>query len=97
MYEKLIWICAFMIVGVKHGGCTVGEVEKAHNTEVQAIITDLAQAVTKVLNTALLNSADIFIFRYRLKALSSHRVFQLACALMREASLTFPLLSRNFR
>ncbi len=27
MLEKLIWICAFMLVGARHGGCTVGEVE----------------------------------------------------------------------
>ena len=25
MYEKLIWISAFMIVGAKYGGCTVGQ------------------------------------------------------------------------
>lgn len=27
MLEKLVWICAFMLVGTRHGGCTVGEVE----------------------------------------------------------------------
>jgi hypothetical protein len=27
MLEKLIWICAFMLVGARHGGCSVGEVE----------------------------------------------------------------------
>lgn len=27
MLEKLIWICAFMLVGARHGGCTVGEVQ----------------------------------------------------------------------
>ena len=27
MLEKLVWICAFMLVGARHGGCTVGEVE----------------------------------------------------------------------
>jgi uncharacterized membrane protein YsdA (DUF1294 family) len=32
-YEKHIWNCAFMLVGVKHG-CTVGEVEAQHKQEV---------------------------------------------------------------
>ena len=27
MLEKLVWISAFMLVGARHGGCTVGEVE----------------------------------------------------------------------
>ncbi len=34
MLEKLIWICAFMLVGARHGGCTVGEVEAQHREEV---------------------------------------------------------------
>lgn len=34
MLEKLIWISAFMLVGAKHGGCTVGEVESQHKGEV---------------------------------------------------------------
>ena len=29
MYEKLIWICAFMIVGATHGGCT-GTIAHTH-------------------------------------------------------------------
>jgi hypothetical protein len=36
MLEKLVWISAFMLVGARHGGCTVGEVESAHRDEVQA-------------------------------------------------------------
>ena len=48
MFEKLIWISAFMIVGAKHGGCTVGEVEKTYNSEVCKVITEMAQTVTKV-------------------------------------------------
>lgn len=34
MLEKLIWISAFMLVGARHGGCTVGEVEAKHPQEV---------------------------------------------------------------
>ncbi len=34
MLEKLVWICAFMLVGAKHGGVSVGEVESTYNAEV---------------------------------------------------------------
>jgi hypothetical protein len=34
-FEKHIWICAFMLVGVRHK-CTVGEAESAHGAEVSA-------------------------------------------------------------
>jgi ketopantoate reductase len=30
MFEKLIWICAFMLVGALHR-CSVGEVSNNHN------------------------------------------------------------------
>ena len=35
---------AFMLVGAKHGGITVGEVESAHTAEVAALITELTAA-----------------------------------------------------
>ena len=38
MYEKLIWICAFMAVGAAHPGATVGDVESEHRAEVVALI-----------------------------------------------------------
>ena len=41
MYEKLIWICAFMAVGAAHPGATVGDVESAHRDEVVALIEEL--------------------------------------------------------
>lgn len=44
MYEKLIWIAAFMLVGAAHGGCTVGEVEQVHTAEVLALIRELRGA-----------------------------------------------------
>ena len=47
-FEKHIWICAFMAVGAKHGGITVGEVEKVHNVEVRELIEELAAAVNQV-------------------------------------------------
>ncbi|KAI5062296.1 hypothetical protein GOP47_0022835 [Adiantum capillus-veneris] len=44
MLEKLIWICAFMLVGARHPGSTVGVVEKDYNDEVVALIKELAEA-----------------------------------------------------
>ena len=41
MFEKLIWICAFMAVGAAHPGATVGDVERDHRDEVVALITEL--------------------------------------------------------
>lgn len=41
MYEKLIWICAFMAVGAAHPGATVGDVERLHTAEVVALIEEL--------------------------------------------------------
>ncbi|KAF6155016.1 hypothetical protein GIB67_035763 [Kingdonia uniflora] len=35
MLEKLIWICAFMLVGSRHPGATVGAVEKEYGSEVR--------------------------------------------------------------
>jgi hypothetical protein len=34
MLEKLIWISAFMLVGARHPGATVGVVEKDYQPEV---------------------------------------------------------------
>ncbi len=33
MMEKLMWISAFMLLGVHHGGITVGEVERLHRSD----------------------------------------------------------------
>jgi len=43
MYEKLIWIAAFMLVGTKYG-VTVGEVEQSHRQEVTELIGELKRA-----------------------------------------------------
>lgn len=53
MLEKLIWICAFMLVGARHGGCTVGQVEAVHGEEVRNLISELAEAGSKALNITL--------------------------------------------
>jgi hypothetical protein len=45
MFEKLIWICSFMLVGALHGGVTVGEVEAQHKDQVSVLILELARAV----------------------------------------------------
>ncbi|XAR67808.1 hypothetical protein NMG60_11002724 [Bertholletia excelsa] len=44
MLEKLIWISAFMLVGARHPGATVGVVEKQFRSEVSSLITELASA-----------------------------------------------------
>ncbi|PSR96819.1 Cyclic AMP-responsive element-binding protein like [Actinidia chinensis var. chinensis] len=44
MLEKLIWISAFMLVGARHPGATVGVVEKDFRSEVCNLITELAAA-----------------------------------------------------
>lgn len=36
MYEKIIWICAFMLSGAVHK-CKVGEVESSHSDEVNQL------------------------------------------------------------
>lgn len=37
MLEKLIWISAFMLVGARHPGATVGAVEKDYRSEVRIL------------------------------------------------------------
>ncbi|CAA7398651.1 unnamed protein product [Spirodela intermedia] len=47
MLEKLIWISAFMLVGARHQGVTVGTVEKEHRSEVGSLIAELAAAAAE--------------------------------------------------
>ncbi|CAL9057930.1 unnamed protein product [Musa banksii] len=44
MLEKLIWISAFMLVGARHPGATIGVVEKEYRSEVASLIAELASA-----------------------------------------------------
>ncbi|KAL3157846.1 hypothetical protein ABBQ32_012261 [Trebouxia sp. C0010 RCD-2024] len=44
MLEKLIWICAVMLVGAKNGNIKVGEVEKDHKDELSTLISELTSA-----------------------------------------------------
>jgi len=46
MLSKHIWICAFMAIGAKYGGITVGSVEKDYKTEVKELIEEMAIAAT---------------------------------------------------
>ena len=41
MLEKHVWICAFMLVGASHGGCTVGEVESTYTKEFEALASEM--------------------------------------------------------
>ena len=45
MFEKLIWISAFMLVGAAHPGASVGDVEREHTQEVSELIDELAAGV----------------------------------------------------
>merc|ERR1711907_573955 len=47
MLEKHIWICAFMAVGAKYKGITVGEVESTKSVEVRELIEQLDSAASK--------------------------------------------------
>jgi hypothetical protein len=47
--EKLVWISAFMLVGAKHGGISVGEVESKHTAEVAELISELAAGGARAL------------------------------------------------
>ncbi|KAK9282370.1 hypothetical protein L1049_005287 [Liquidambar formosana] len=47
MLEKLIWISAFMLVGARHPGATVGVVEKEFRSEVSSLIAELASAAAE--------------------------------------------------
>jgi hypothetical protein len=51
MLEKLVWICAFMVVGARHPGATVGVVEKEHREEVAELINELAAAAAAEMQT----------------------------------------------
>lgn len=53
MLEKLIWISAFMLVGSRHGGCTVGQVESEHRAVVESLIRELAAAGSEALGVQL--------------------------------------------
>ncbi|GBG84846.1 hypothetical protein CBR_g39222 [Chara braunii] len=44
MLEKLIWISAFMLVGTRHPGATVGDVESTYRDEVVSLVDELAAA-----------------------------------------------------
>eukprot|EP00249_Psilotum_nudum_P015695 c25472_g1_i2 orf=467-1465(-) len=44
LLEKLIWISAFMLVGVRHSGATVGTIEKDYCDEVLKLVRELAAA-----------------------------------------------------
>lgn len=46
MLEKLIWISAFMLVGARHPGATVGAVEKEYRHEVSKLMAELASAAS---------------------------------------------------
>ena len=53
MLEKLVWRCAFTLVGAVNGGITVGEVAEKHTAEVEDLIVELASFCRFTLSVAL--------------------------------------------
>jgi len=47
MLEKLMWISAFMLLGVHHGGIAVGDVEKRHAPELAQMVKEMMAAVVE--------------------------------------------------
>merc|ERR1712054_70209 len=45
MFEKLIWISSFMLIGAKYPGATVGDVESKYTEEVVQLIEELSRGV----------------------------------------------------
>lgn len=58
MLEKLIWISAFMLVGARHPGATVGDVEKEYHSEVSSLISELASAAAAEKNLEFEGAMD---------------------------------------
>lgn len=46
MFEKHMWICAFMLLGVTHSG-TVGDVESKHKDELVKMVTEMMSAISE--------------------------------------------------
>lgn len=55
MYEKHIWICAFMLCGTAHQ-CKIGEVEKDHREEVREPVVSCPCSDAKSLGCITQNS-----------------------------------------
>eukprot|EP00457_Paulinella_chromatophora_P007532 gb/GEZN01007555.1/.p1 GENE.gb/GEZN01007555.1/~~gb/GEZN01007555.1/.p1 ORF type:complete len:469 (+),score=69.52 gb/GEZN01007555.1/:165-1409(+) len=51
MYEKLIWISSFMLVGAQHPGATVGDVATKHKEEVVSLIQELLSGTSFLTGT----------------------------------------------
>lgn len=62
MLEKLIWISAFMLVGARHPGATVGAVEKDYRSEVRILSSHMT---TNFLQLCLFSSMQkVFLGLY---------------------------------
>ena len=60
MLEKLIWISAFMLVGARHPGATVGAVEKDYRSEVRSL---LLHAISLLHNSSTMYIVESFFIR----------------------------------
>lgn len=64
MLEKLIWISAFMLVGARHPGASVGVVEKEYRSEVRLSFREDSYAKFGLHNQNHLRNAFYFYFTY---------------------------------
>mmetsp|Transcript_21208 Transcript_21208/g.52169 ORF Transcript_21208/g.52169 Transcript_21208/m.52169 type:complete len:348 (-) Transcript_21208:2440-3483(-) len=51
MFEKHMWICAFMLIGVHNGGITVGDVESKHKDDLVQMVTEMMAAISESTGT----------------------------------------------
>lgn len=62
--EKLIWICAFNLIGSVHGGITMGEVAKMHVNEVTEMSRELATMIRFTLTVGMLPNIEDRLMAY---------------------------------
>jgi hypothetical protein len=65
--EKLVFVCAYNLVGAVHGGISVGEVAKRHSDEVAAICRELASFIRYTLSVSLFSGVDERLEAYATK------------------------------
>lgn len=52
MFEKLMWISAFMLLGVEHGGVSVGDVERLHSDQLVQMVKEMMAGISEAQGVA---------------------------------------------
>lgn len=65
--EKLIWICAFNLVGAVHGNITMGEVATKHTSEVNQMVNEMSQMCRFTLTVGMGNNIEDRLTEYALQ------------------------------